>query len=161
MSRYEKGLNSDFSPDSGRAMILVIRIGLYEEKILGMISPKSRSTKVTTTILIKNSHPVASPKSISESISPLAKTTMHTLTRLLAISMVASRYFSDESSVRIVLLDRSLLFLNRSMSCGVSEKKAVSDADTIADTNNNKTTNDRITPSWRENVLNVTDEIYK
>lgn len=140
-------MNSDFRPDRGSAIILAIRIGLYDEKIFGMISPNSNSRKVTTTILIRNSQPEASPKSINESISPLARTTMQTLTRLLAIKIVASRYFSAESSVMIVLLVRSLFFLNRSMSCGESEKKAVSEADTMAEMHNSKTINDRMTPS--------------
>ena len=77
------------------------RKGLYDANILGMISPKSSSRNVTTTVLTTNSSPAAPPKSVNESISPLDRITMQILTRLLTIRIVASKYSCTDSNFKI------------------------------------------------------------
>ena len=103
-----------------------------------MISPNSSNRNVTITIFTTNSSPAAPANPTSESISPLDRITMQILTRLLTTRIVANRYSSADSNRRIALLLRSGLFFSRTTSRGEREKKAVSEAETDAETPSNR-----------------------
>ena len=144
------------SNNNGTAIIRAIRTGWYDARIFGMISPNSSNRNVTITIFTTNSSPAAPANPTSESISPLDRITMQILTRLLTTRIVANRYSSADSNRRIALLLRSGLFFSRMTSRGEREKKAVSEAETDAETPSNRITISRITESCSVNGLNVT-----
>ena len=97
-----------------------------------MISPKSKRTNVSNTVMHKNSNHDA-PKWKTSIRAKLLSRMMVTLMRLLEISMVA-RSRSDCSSSRVMIWsDEASLSVIIFLSEGDNEKKAVSEADTKAE----------------------------
>ena len=117
-----------------------MRMGLDCEKTLGSISPKSNSRKVTTMVLKIKSHVGLSTKSLS--MSCVVKITKQMLTMLFATNIVASSLSLLLNRSRTRRDEASDLPSNSSISPRVSEKKATSEPEAIADIASN--TNDMI-----------------
>lgn len=95
----------------------------------GIISPKSRSTKVINTAW--NKKPIkgaASKLSIVEVKCVKSKITP-TFTKLLLMRIVARSRWGVWSNFKICCSDLALLFSSSEIVCGGNEKKATSDAD--------------------------------
>lgn len=118
-----------------RAENLAKRKGFICAMTLGAISPKSRSTKVTTTVLTtKSNRP--SEKIVSMMLE--VTITMQMLTKLLITNIVASNRSMLLSSSNVV--DAAELFspLSFLISLWFNEKNAVSEPDTVAESSNSR-----------------------
>ncbi len=131
ISTYATGYTAQLNSRSGCEKVRATFTGLLCENTLGMISPKSSSRNVTTTVLNRNSY--MPPKRNTASIRFEVSMTMQMFTRLLTMSMVASSLSTSSSRATTVRLAVSRFDSRESISVRVNEKKATSDPDTIAE----------------------------
>jgi len=121
------------------AMTVANFTALIDAYILGTISPKSNISAVTTMTWRKNAIKGNSSSLISLLVTNTDKTTIATLIKLLEIKIVARSLLGLPSNRRMSLL-RRLWDSSISLSWdGLSEKKATSEPDIIAEKNNNIT----------------------
>ena len=136
-STAASGLAIVKSTDSGAAAKRATRSGLELASTLGRISPNNNNRNVTQTVLKTKVHVGVEKTNIISTIRA-EMIVMQILTKLFTIRIVANNRSLCVSNRMIVSEDGVRLSFISRICCEVSEKNAVSDPETNAETHNNR-----------------------
>ena len=152
----DKGLQIRFKTEIAGAVKRVNFNVFCAEYIFGIISPNNNSKNVRMTVITINCNTFDDPKFIHESKKKFRSMIIVTFTKLFDIRIVASKR-SESSSNAIILASEGCFSSSISLlSFGDNEKKAISEAETKPEANNNNIAKIKAIIAPMEGVITVT-----